>query len=198
MTRTSFPIFRHFLRYLSLKGANTPPFSRNSSYNASKCFITHPTISARSYSLPVSRYRDVAISCSSSGKAFVFTLMPIPTVTEWIFSISQSISVRMPTSFFLFSRISLGHLMPTSTPVTSSMASAMAMPVKRVSTDACMGGISGLSRRLIQIPLSFGACHARPILPRPAVCTSATAKVPSGRPSSASSRMRSLVVSVSG
>ena len=99
--------------------------------------------------------------------------------------ISADSSVSIPHTFFLLTTMSLGHFICDSRPVTSVIALDTAIAATKVSIDALSGAISGFIRNENHIPVPGGDTHAWPLLPLPAVCSSATASSPCHTPLSA-------------
>ena len=102
------------------------------------------------------------------------TLSPIPSTTAPSFS-----SAIPPATLRRSSMTSFGHLICAASPVARSTAIAVATPATSVSSAARRSG-GGRSSTETRTELRAGASHARPIRPRPAVCSSQTATAPSG------------------
>jgi hypothetical protein len=144
---------------------------------------------------------------NSSGR--VDTLMPVPITTA-----SPAASARMPASLppdvgvpsagpptagvkmpgTGTASTSLGHLSVASTPVTSRIAVTTATPVSSGSQPHRAGGTrTGRSSRENMRAACGGETQARPIRPRPAVCSSAASTSPSAAPSCARTSRSALV-----
>ncbi len=140
---------------------------------------------------------------SGAGKsaAAQSVLMPSPTTTRGSALPSPSVSPRTPAS--LRSRPgasmtrSFGHLSrtePAARPAVASAASAIASDTTAASRQAASGS-SQVGRKPSESSSAppAGATQDRPSRPRPAVCSSATARQTSGVASASQPRTTSLV-----
>lgn len=129
----------------------------------------------------------IEVAASPGGKTSVLTLIPIPTMTK-----SLPASTSIPATFFPEINTSLGHLI-SARGTDFSKASVTAKPVARESLGHVAIGSVGRKSTENASDSPLGENQSAPLLPRPAVCSSATKTKPSGMPCSASVRSSSLV-----
>src|SRR5438552_16681663 len=134
---------------------------------------------------------DVAVTRSASGKSPCrwWTLTPIPSTSEPP-SASVVAWASAPATFLASISTSFGHFTEAWGAPKCSSARATATP-ERTTKSAGSAGAGRKSQDASRL-VPFGASHERPLVPRPAVCSSATTIAPAA-PSAASSRARSCV-----
>ena len=147
---------------------------------------------ARSRSAPGRASRRCRAAPAGSSVNETATLSPIPSTAQpsW-----GRPSTRIPATFKPSTNTSFGHLITApgrDGGVTRSTVAATATPA--ISDSSC-GGSRTTSEHSSAV--FGGALQVRPWRPRPADCSAAVTRVPSGPPAAASSRARELVESVS-